>query len=97
MEEINHRVVQRTKKGDIEAFRKLINFYKHIIYQICLASINDKCIAESVTKDVFLYVYSNIGNYDMNKRFSLWLYSITVNKIMGCQNDENKEFLPEKN
>ncbi|WP_010530553.1 sigma factor, partial [Lentibacillus jeotgali] len=94
MKEINHRVVQRIKKGDNKAFGigKLIDFYKHNVYQICFAGINDGCIAESVAKDIFLYVYYNIEDYDMDKKFSSWLYRITVNKMMDCLNEKDKDF-----
>ncbi|GAA0600280.1 hypothetical protein GCM10009001_15850 [Virgibacillus siamensis] len=84
MEEINHRIIRKVKKGNRKAFGQLIDFYKQNIYQICVSRIGNVSTAETIAKDVFLYVYFNIDGYDMNKKFSLWLYSITVNKIMNC-------------
>ncbi|MCP3028725.1 hypothetical protein [Halobacillus sp. A5] len=93
MEEINQRVIYSVKKGNRKAFKRIVNFYKHTVYEICMTGIKDVVLAEEVSKKVFLYVHYNINQYDTNENFSLWLYLITVKHALDYRNEVNQNKL----
>ena len=71
--------IEKCKQGDVSAFKNLMN--KHIRY---VASVAQKYIwikedVEEVVQEVFVKVWQNIGSYDSKRKFTTWLYRITVN------------------
>jgi len=51
--------------------RRIINY----IYRI----IGDRDRAEDLLQDTFIRVYRNIDRFDVNRKFSTWLYTIATN------------------
>lgn len=63
-------------KGNKSAFEKLFNKYKRPIMNYIFQMIQDPVKAEEITQDVFLKVYKNAEQYDPNKKFTTWLWTI---------------------
>lgn len=72
-------VLKRVKKGDHEAFRHLVDLYKRQVYAICLRMVHIPQEAEDLAQEAFLRAYSNIKSYDIEKKFSTWLFRIATN------------------
>ncbi|UOQ44897.1 hypothetical protein MUN89_02795 [Halobacillus salinarum] len=106
MKELNQRVILSARKGNRKSFKKIIDFYKQNVYEICRTAIQDEDMAEEVAKEVFLYVYDNINHYHTNDKFSLWLYLVTgkhvityreeskPHKLMGSDIQEKTQLTP---
>lgn len=73
------RNIEKILKGDIDAFEILINKYNKKVYGYIVKSVKNKHIAEELTQEVFLKVYRNLNNFDKNKSFSVWLFTIARN------------------
>ncbi|GAA0381366.1 RNA polymerase sigma factor SigW [Bacillus horti] len=79
MEQIEWKLVKRIRKGDREAFAEIVELYKHKLYQLGYRMLGNPLEAEEIAQESFLRVYSNIGRYDQNHKFSTWIYRIATN------------------
>lgn len=66
-----------------EAFRALYARYSHLVFNIALAAIKDRRLAEEVTQDVFLSVWENAKTYREDQaKVSVWLTRIARNRVI---------------
>lgn len=72
-------MVEKVRKGDQDAFRELVDLYKRQVYAICLRMVHLPQEAEDLAQETFLRAYSNIESYDLDKKFSTWLFRIATN------------------
>ena len=72
-------LIEKAQKGDMFAFRALVNEYKEQAVRIAYSVTGNLADAQDAAQDVFLRVYKNISTYKFNAEFSTWLYRITVN------------------
>ncbi|WP_243293096.1 RNA polymerase sigma factor SigW [Bacillus sp. FJAT-47783] len=71
--------IKQIKKGDQEAFADLVDLYKDKIYQLCYRMLGNAHEAEDIAQEAFIRAYVNIHTFDINKKFSTWLYRIATN------------------
>ncbi|MBO8171480.1 MAG: RNA polymerase sigma factor SigW [Bacillaceae bacterium] len=79
MDHVEKRLVNRIKEGDHRAFEEIVELYKEKIYQLSYRMLGNREEAEDAAQETFLRVYSNIGKYDDNHKFSTWIYRIASN------------------
>ena len=79
MEEFINKKIKQIKKGDQNAFAEVVELYKDKIYHLCYRMLGNAHEAEDIAQEAFLRVYINIHSFDINKKFSTWLYRIATN------------------
>ncbi|KEZ47676.1 MULTISPECIES: RNA polymerase sigma factor SigW [Metabacillus] len=79
METIVKNRIKQVKKGDQNAFAEIVDLYKDKIYQLCYRMLGNSHEAEDIAQEAFIRAYVNIHSYDMDKKFSTWLYRIATN------------------
>jgi RNA polymerase sigma-70 factor (ECF subfamily) len=77
----DEELMQAFKRGDTLAFRELFDRYKNLIYGFVRRRVDDPGRAEEITKDVFLAVVQQRGNYETRSRFRTFLYRIALNRV----------------
>ena len=55
--------------------------YRERLYLFIVKRVNDKFIAEDITQDVLLRVYTHLDNLNSHEKFLPWLYTIARNAI----------------
>ncbi|MBN1430012.1 MAG: RNA polymerase sigma factor [Anaerolineae bacterium] len=84
-------LIRRCKAGDQEAFAKLYDQYKLLVYRAANLMLNDPQDAEDVLQDVFVRVYRSLASYDRSKgAFTTWLHRITVNTCLNRHRDRGR-------
>lgn len=79
MKEIGKRIMKQVKKGNHDAFQKLVQHYQQSVYNICILMMGNEEKAEELAGETFLYAYSNMDDYfETDKQFSIWLYQSLV-------------------
>ncbi len=73
-------IIAQIKKGDQEAFAKLIEEYKLPIYKTARAILKDEDDVCDAIQDTALSIYKNIKNLKNEKYFKTWVIKITINK-----------------
>jgi RNA polymerase sigma-70 factor (ECF subfamily) len=80
---INGRVIEACQHGDRDAFRVLFETYKDKVYSIAVYSVGgDKSLADDVTQQIFLKLFTAIKQFRGESEFTTWLYRLVVNACM---------------
>lgn len=69
-------LIQRTLRGDQQAFTCLVDKYKTPIFNLCYRMLNSSGDAEDAAQEAFLRVYTQLHTYQAERKFSTWLFSI---------------------
>lgn len=80
------RLIDACKRGEREAFRRLYDSYRDGVYSTALHFLHgDAAAAEDITQEVFLRLFTRIGQYRSEADFSTWLYRMVVNACIDEQ------------
>lgn len=79
LEERGNELVESCQRGEPEAFRELFERYKDKAYSVALRYAGDAVIAQDITQESFLKLYSTIGSFRGESTFESWLYRLVVN------------------
>src|SRR5699024_7763102 len=71
--------IRRAQQGDTEAFRALVREHHRRVFNVCLGVLKSTADAEDVTQTVFIRAHKNLPKFQMNAKFSTWLYRIAHN------------------
>lgn len=72
-------VIKSAQKGDKQAFQKIVDKYKNQVVGVAFKMVGDYEDAKDVSQMVFVKTYQNLSRFDTSKKFSTWLYRITIN------------------
>jgi len=88
------RVVESCQQGDREAFRLLFETHKDKVYSIALYFFGgDAALASDITQQVFLKLFTRIGQFRRQSEFTTWLYRLTTNTCIDEQR-RRRRFTP---
>ena len=65
--------------GDEESFRVLVRAYLKPIYSFVYRYVGSMQDAEDVTQEVFVKVWKNLDNFDKQRSFKTWIFTIAKN------------------
>ncbi len=77
------QLVQALRGAEEQAFRYLVDRYKHSVYNTVLGFVQDTAVAEELTQDVFIQVYERIGSFRQEAQLGTWIYRISVYQALG--------------
>jgi RNA polymerase sigma-70 factor (ECF subfamily) len=81
-------VIEACKQGDRDAFRRLFERHKDRVYSVALYFFGgDEATAADVTQQVFLKLFTRIGQFQGEAEFTTWLYRLTTN---ACVDEQRK-------
>jgi RNA polymerase sigma-70 factor (ECF subfamily) len=96
--------VLAARRGDSRAFASLVRAVQRSVYGLCLRLLTNDAEAAEVAQEAFLRAYQNLGRYDVERPFDLWVMAIARNLCLdilrrrsrGRSEDveEMKEILP---
>ena len=80
---INGRLIEACQQGDRDAFQTLFETYKDKVFSIAVYSFGgDRSIADDVTQQIFLKLFTAIKQFRGDSEFTTWLYRLVVNACM---------------
>src|SRR4029077_1528779 len=71
--------VARTRSGDTDAFRILVDRHSRSLFRLAYRMTGNQQDAEDVVQESFLRAYKQIGKFDERASFGTWLYRIAMN------------------
>ncbi|TCD01291.1 RNA polymerase sigma factor [Pedobacter psychroterrae] len=77
----DHDLMVRLKSGDREAFATLYKLYAEQIFRRLMRLVKQESIAEELLQDVFMRIWENLENIDLEKPFGAYLYRIAQNLV----------------
>jgi RNA polymerase sigma-70 factor (ECF subfamily) len=81
--EEDRAAVEACRRGDREAFDRLVERYQREVYRLCYRYLNNHEDANDAAQDAFLRAYRAIGSFRGDSAFSTWLYRIAVNTCLN--------------
>jgi RNA polymerase sigma-70 factor, ECF subfamily len=79
MELLVKQRIKEVLKGDQNAYSEVVELYKDKVYQICYRMLGNRHEAEDMAQEAFVRAYVNIQSFNINLKFSTWLYRIATN------------------
>jgi DNA-directed RNA polymerase specialized sigma24 family protein len=75
----NNPLVIAAQAGDMKSFAALVDKNYAMVHGLVYSKIGDWTVAEDVTQDVFLVVWSNLNKLQHPEAFLVWLRQIARN------------------
>ena len=79
MEDLIKSRIKKVIKGDQNAFGEIVELYKDKVFQLCFRMLGNRHEAEDIAQEAFIRAYVNINSFNINLKFSTWLYRIATN------------------
>lgn len=70
-------LVERTKRGDAEAFSELVLRHQQVVYSLSYRFMRDASLAEDMAQEAFLKAYRLLHGFRGDCSFSTWMYRVT--------------------
>jgi len=68
------------RTGDRASFAELVNRYQRELFHFLVRFLGDRAAAEDVFQETFLQVHQSADQFDPERRFRPWLFTIAANK-----------------
>lgn len=75
-------IIERVKKGDQAAFRRIVEEYRQQAFSLAFRIMCNEEEARDVVQESFIKVWQKIETYNMTQKFSTWLYKIVANSAI---------------
>jgi len=82
-DEEEESLIARCLKGDVEAFRPLVQRYQRLAFSVALHMLGSRADAEDIAQQAFVDAFNALERFDGEGRhhaFSTWLLRIAVNR-----------------
>ena len=76
------RLIEACQRGDREAFRELFDAHKDRVWSVALHFTGDETSARDISQQVFLKLFTVIGQFRHDANFTTWLYRLVVNACL---------------
>jgi len=83
-------LIIKCRNGDQNAFRVLVNNYRQKLFGYCLRMTGNSFAAEDIFQEILIKVWKGIKNYNEQKKFSNWLFTIAHNVIQDSVRKKQK-------
>ncbi len=68
------------RQGDRASFARLVERYQRELFHFLVRFLGDRAAAEDVFQETFLQVHQSADQFDLERRFRPWLFTIAANK-----------------
>lgn len=79
----NSRWEEAALNGDHEAFRKLVDEFRPLVYRTTARFASDPSDCDDLTQEVFIEIWNSKNRFRGDSALSTWIYRITVNKALN--------------
>jgi len=77
--EIDNHIIRQCQTRDADAFRSLVMAYTNYVYALAYRILWNEQDAEDVVQETFFRVWKSIKRFEVDRKFSTWLYTIVTN------------------
>jgi RNA polymerase sigma-70 factor (ECF subfamily) len=81
--EAERGAIEACRRGEREAFDRLVLRYQRDVYRLCYRYVNNHEDANDLAQEVFLKAWRAIPRFRGESSFSTWLYRIAVNACLN--------------
>ena len=78
MQQTDRDILIRCRRGDRAAFRRVVETHQRMVFSLSLKMLCDEEEAKDIVQETFIRVWQSIGEYDPERPFATWLYTIAT-------------------
>lgn len=90
----DEELVAIIREGESELYSLIMRRYKIKLSNYLKRFLNDHDEADDVLQNIFIKVYNNLHGFDIDKKFSSWIYRIAHNEALNFVKKYQKEKTP---
>jgi len=79
----DNELVAIIRKENPDQYKEIIDRYQGKLFAYLYRLIGEKEEAEDLLQDVFIKAYKNLNSYDIERKFSSWIYRIAHNEAVN--------------
>jgi RNA polymerase sigma-70 factor (ECF subfamily) len=79
-EPTDEQLLSDYRTGDKAAFASLVSRYQRELYHFLVRFLGNRASAEDIFQETFLQVHQSAEQFDLQRRFRPWLFTIAANK-----------------
>jgi len=79
LDSMEKALVDKSIRGDVEAFETLIRSHQKKVYNIALRMTKNPDDAQELSQDTFVRAFTAVRKFRGDSSFSTWLYRIAMN------------------
>jgi RNA polymerase sigma-70 factor (ECF subfamily) len=83
-------LVDRARRGDVEAFEQLYRAHAGRVYALCLRLAADPVVARELTQDTFVKAWDALPRFRADASVTTWLHRIAVNALLERRRGEKR-------
>jgi RNA polymerase sigma-70 factor (ECF subfamily) len=83
MEEPEAKIMAEVARGDLAAFRTIVELHNKPLINFIARFTGDRDSAEDIAQEVFLRVYKAANDYKPQAKFKTWLFTIATNLCLN--------------
>ena len=83
-------LVDRARKGDVDAFELLYRMYAGRVYALCLRLAADPVVARELVQDTFVKAWDALPRFRADASLTTWLHRIAVNALLERRRGEKR-------
>jgi RNA polymerase sigma-70 factor (ECF subfamily) len=76
----DEQLIAAYQAGDRNSFTQLVARYERELYHFLVRFLSDKAAAEDIFQETFLQIHQSAHDFDTQRRFRPWLFTIAANK-----------------
>jgi len=77
-------ILAKARRGDTDAFERLISDYERKLYAVCLRMMASPQDAQDALQDAMLRIWRGLPEFDERARFATWAYRVTTNACLDA-------------
>ena len=87
-------VIRRCQDGEVWALGTLYETHHRAVFRTSYGIVGRQQLAEDVTQQVFIELFSSIGRYDSRRPFPPWLHRIAVSRSLDELRRRKNKLMP---
>lgn len=85
------RCITEVLRGDVDAFRDVVQRYHAYIYRVALFHLRSPDDAEDAAQEIFLRAFKALNSFRVGRRFKPWLVGIALNHLRTAWGRKQRE------
>jgi len=73
-----NELIELSKRNDQKSFRIIVEAHQYMVYSLAFRIMCNEEEAKDIVQETFIKVWLNLSGFDLEKKFSTWVYAITT-------------------
>jgi len=86
----DEQLLEAYRLGDRSSFNHLVERYHRELFHFLVRFLGDRAAAEDMFQETFLQVHQSAGQFDLERRFRPWLFTIAANKARDLMRSQSR-------